>query len=150
MTGGASATIRFTSGTVSKAQFEPGTVATPFERRQYGEELVLCQRYYQKSYSPGIKPGTAVGAGTNGVIFSGASSNSLGGTVPFQVCMRTAPTYTLYDGSGAAGKISYYTTSWVNNGALNVHNKVTATGIYVSTGTATIGLGFDWTAESEL
>lgn len=29
-------------------QFEIGSVATPFERRQYGHELTLCQRYYQK------------------------------------------------------------------------------------------------------
>ncbi|MFM2150265.1 MAG: Synechococcus phage [Pseudomonadota bacterium] len=27
-------------------QLEVGTVATPFERRQYGQELALCQRYY--------------------------------------------------------------------------------------------------------
>jgi len=37
-----------TSGTwdIDNVQFEPGTVATPFERRQYGQELSLCQRYY--------------------------------------------------------------------------------------------------------
>jgi hypothetical protein len=29
-------------------QLEVGTVATPFEYRSYGEELALCQRYYQK------------------------------------------------------------------------------------------------------
>jgi hypothetical protein len=28
-------------------QLEPGTVATPFERRPIGTELALCQRYYQ-------------------------------------------------------------------------------------------------------
>jgi hypothetical protein len=39
-----------TSGTwdVGNVQFEPGTVATPFERRQYGQELALCQRYFQR------------------------------------------------------------------------------------------------------
>ena len=29
-------------------QLEAGSVATPFEHRQYGQELALCQRYYQK------------------------------------------------------------------------------------------------------
>lgn len=29
-------------------QLEPGTVATPFERRSYGQELALCQRYYER------------------------------------------------------------------------------------------------------
>ena len=39
-----------TSGTwiVSRVQLEPGTVATPFERRPIGTELSLCQRYFQK------------------------------------------------------------------------------------------------------
>jgi hypothetical protein len=31
-------------------QFEVGSVATPFERRQYGQELMLCQRYYERGF----------------------------------------------------------------------------------------------------
>ena len=52
----------FTSGIFALAdvQLEPGTVATPFERRSYGQELALCQRYfwnanasyYEQAYSP--------------------------------------------------------------------------------------------------
>jgi hypothetical protein len=40
-----------TSGTwtIGNVQLEPGTVATPFERRSYGQELALCQRYYEAS-----------------------------------------------------------------------------------------------------
>jgi hypothetical protein len=30
---------------LSQIQLEPGSVATPFERRSYGQELALCQRY---------------------------------------------------------------------------------------------------------
>jgi hypothetical protein len=38
-----------TSGTwdIDNVQFEPGSVATPFERRHFGQELSLCQRYFQ-------------------------------------------------------------------------------------------------------
>jgi hypothetical protein len=32
---------------VTGVQFEVGSVATPFERRQYGTEFMLCQRYYE-------------------------------------------------------------------------------------------------------
>ena len=32
---------------IGDVQLEPGTVATPFERRPFGFELSLCQRYYE-------------------------------------------------------------------------------------------------------
>jgi hypothetical protein len=47
LTGGSNQTIEFNTGTVGKVQFETGTVATPFERRLYGVEFTMCQRYYQ-------------------------------------------------------------------------------------------------------
>ena len=33
---------------LAQVQMEVGNVATPFEYRSYGEELALCQRYYQR------------------------------------------------------------------------------------------------------
>jgi hypothetical protein len=48
LTGGTNCTVRFSNGTFSLAQLEPGSVATPFEHRSYGDELARCQRYYYR------------------------------------------------------------------------------------------------------
>lgn len=48
LTGGADNTVRFSSGTFSLVQIEPGPVATPFEQRPIGTELALCQRYFER------------------------------------------------------------------------------------------------------
>lgn len=37
---------------ITGVQLELGSVATPFEHRSYGEELALCQRYFNHVYSP--------------------------------------------------------------------------------------------------
>jgi len=38
---------------VANVQVELGDTATDFEHRSYGEELALCQRYYEKGYAQG-------------------------------------------------------------------------------------------------
>jgi len=46
LTGNSDVIVRMSGGTASRIQLEPGAVATPFERRPYGQELALCQRYF--------------------------------------------------------------------------------------------------------
>lgn len=90
-------------------QLEVGSVATPFEHRSYGEELALCQRYYQS-------------IDLNGVA---ASRNPYWGDyvvwIPFVQKMRADPTITSpsvgnYQPGGGSGTVSVRANS--NYGAL--------------------------------
>jgi hypothetical protein len=65
-------------------QLEAGSTATPFEYRQYTNELQLCQRYYYKSPQE-----------SNGEMFTVLMTNvGLMGTTCFPVTMRAQPTVT--------------------------------------------------------
>jgi hypothetical protein len=95
-----------TSGTwqIGNAQLEVGTVATPFERRLYGQELALCQRYFERSY----EQGTATGATTtNGAaqLPIGASASYFQGIIPY-VEKRAQPTLTIYDCAGNVTRVT--------------------------------------------
>jgi hypothetical protein len=70
---------------ITGVQLEVGSVATPFERRPYGMELQLCQRYYYKitqSTSNAYFPSVGLCRTTT------SSRNS----IQFPVLMRTVPT----------------------------------------------------------
>ena len=62
---------------ITGVQLEKGTQATSFDFRDYGRELIMCQRYFQLASS-------IVGAGT--------SATQVASSVPFQVQMRGTPT----------------------------------------------------------
>lgn len=75
---------------ITGVQLEVGTVATPFERRQYEQELALCQRYFQSVQMPLT--------GYFGQYASGAGG-FVGVLVPHIVTMRSAPTGTFTSSS---------------------------------------------------
>lgn len=74
---------------ITDVQLEVGSVATPFERRPYGTELALCQRYYQ------VRSGTQISA-TRGF----QSDVSVRMNVFLVNPMRAAPTVSLTGASG--------------------------------------------------
>ena len=91
---------------ITGVQLEQNTSATPFERRLYGQELINCQRYYQKSYAQGTAPGTNTSFGC-------ATFREYGTNVylpNFQrsliVTMRGSPTITWYTTGGTAGSVT--------------------------------------------
>lgn len=88
------------------------TYASDFENRPENIELIMCQRYYEKSYN------MASAEGSNA---SGAQYVGLGGQfnttsmetaiVPFKVRKRAAPTITLYQSDGSTNNWEWFNTS---------------------------------------
>jgi len=70
---------------VAEFQLEVGKVATPFEHRSYGEELALCQRYFEKLATNGENDANRY----NGIAWA---TDNLNVFIPFQVAKRVAPT----------------------------------------------------------
>jgi hypothetical protein len=109
---------------VTGVQFEVGSVATPFERRPYGMELALCQRYYEARAAGGYVGG-----------FVGKCSGAGGGGgsifVPFLVEKRAAPT------------INDATVRNANTGATATvaASSITVFGAHYTTGTVTGSIG---------
>ncbi len=118
LTGNTDVTIRMLGGTWSQLQLEQGSIATPFERRQYGAELALCQRYYEAE--------TAGGPTNNDGLFSaGAAATAF---TAFNTTKRATPTMTYTDLALNANRFSD-----LGGG---VHNQVPTSGSPISIITA--------------
>lgn len=76
---------------ITGVQLEAGSVATPFERRPYGTELALCQRYYD-----------VVSVNTRG--YSNGASGTIETPCNWHQIMRAAPTVVLM--AGGRGNVS--------------------------------------------
>ena len=80
---------------ITGVQLEVGTQATPYENRNYGEELALCKRYYQH-----------IGR-TQGIMMNGYNTNSVYGSYIWPVEFRAAPTNEYLIAAGATGCAIY-------------------------------------------
>lgn len=135
-------TISFNAGTLDNVQFEPGAVATPFERLIITQQLSLCQRYYFASGAASI---TAAG--------NGGFTNVYSPRIAYPVSMRTTPTVTTADNLGATGKVSYYNGGTEVDGATvtiasNTPHTFT---VQTTTGNTTTNLmSFSYIADAEL
>jgi len=132
---------------IAGMQLELGPVATPFEYRPFGEELILCQRYYEKSYAIGVSPGTSTLTGE--LAYIAPTTGTVYQNIIFKVSKRVNPTGTVY---------LYSTTGAINNVRdITTGADVAASGVVESNHsaiaqfTATAGrlYGFQWVADAE-
>ena len=120
----------------------------PFSSRHIQQELTLCQRYYEKSYSLDTAPGAI--AVTGSVLMRAVSATSIYHTVYWKTSKRDIPTVTVYStDTGASGKVYNGSSgSDVNSSLLytSINSYVEAA---VADGAAK-AMGWHWTADAEI
>ena len=104
---------------ITGVQLEAGDTATPFEHRSYGQELALCQRYYQ-----------FVGGQNNSFPLwqSYYSINNYAvWPMPFKTEMRAGPTSTIV-GTWQTANIGTLALLYINNQGFGIGGLVPSTG----------------------
>jgi hypothetical protein len=137
---------------ITGVQLEAGTVATAFERRLYSTELILCQRYFQKSYDIETAVGTATRTGYVNWNWGNMMSNA---TVylTWPVRMRSSPTVTNYNPdltSTVGGRYWNGSAEVAFTGSLSGWSAYQSGAIFAMDATSRSNMLFHWTAEIEL
>ena len=141
---------------IDEVQFEEGDTATPFEHRSFGQELSLCQRFYQKTFRYDVQP--AVGNTSYYVpanAWAYASNDAwVAGNTSFITPMRTSPSLTVYSQQSGAttGQIGVFNGSNWFNATASTHgisdNAFLLAFNPLATGSKLVA--FNYTADAEL
>ena len=141
---------------ITGVQLEVGSVATDFEHRSFGQELALCQRYFQKSFDATVTP--AVGSSKCVYTFTRpyAAGYHEGLGNDYIVEMRSQPSVVFYPtaatGSGSVGQVTYYDGSWshvtpVYNTSNSTNKRLVFT---MNTNSSTTLVQYNYTLSAEL
>jgi hypothetical protein len=128
-------------------QLEAGSQATSYDVRSIGQELFLCQRYFEKSYAQGVSPGTNTGVGVYYGSFNAGYASSLF-YVQFAAEKRTSPTMLGYTTGGVSG--NWFDTSVGNLPVVIANQSTRGGGSATVTGGAGAAQFGQWTASAEL
>ena len=124
---------------LSSIKLEYGNLATERRQANFQDELRKCKDYYEKSYSYGVKPGTASAtAGIESMVVPSATivSYQLYGTIRYSSEKRVSPTITVYGYNGTPAAVSDPSTGGdlaANSGSATYGNKNGFT-VYNATG----------------
>lgn len=135
-------------------QLEIGTAATAFEFRLYPFELILCQRYYEKSYAPDTAPGTntTTNMGRWSVVTIGASEIDTT-SILFRTEKRSGTTIIPYTTTGTSGQWTYRNSSGATTNVVTATN-FAGTNSFGMFQTASLSNNFcsegHWTADARL
>lgn len=136
---------------ITGVQLEVGDTATPFEHRSYGEELALCQRYYEISRASKSDFG---GGSMTGYAYHVANGSGVGTTsregdrMFFKVTKRANPTVTPYSYNGTSDAYS-----GINGGSTNTNYNIRDNEVCFNMYNNAYGSfngWFDWEADAEL
>lgn len=117
-------------------QIEKGPVATPFERRSYAHELMLCQRYFEKTFAQNIAPAQNVNTFAGSITGTGSATNTaFGAQWWFKVEKFATPSVVTYTPNAASATWSTNTTTPTLAGAVFGNS-----GIYLN-GTTSVTAG---------
>ena len=98
---------------ITGVQLELGSVATDFEHRSYGEELALCQRYYENIQDQPSGSETLIGVGF------GYTGDRVMANYKYQVEKRVAPSVTHVGSVGSIQCLDGAGTNWYSSTALS-------------------------------
>lgn len=133
---------------VTGVQLEVGPRATPYDHRGFGEELALCQRYFETSYDYGTLPGTP--SSLNGRIWGSRQNGGFVSTHHFKVSKRAAPSLlTIWSPqSGTNARVWNFAN---NADEVASADDVGTEGFHVSATTTTAGhaIGYHFSASAE-
>lgn len=129
---------------ITGVQLEIGDIATPFEHRSYGQELALCQRFYETS---------GIGAGGNYEHHRIQSNSAMAFTCPpvrYKATKRASPTVTIYGKDGVSGKINVMGTNYNYSAVFQIGTDQFSLYHEVPTGWFNNFIEYNWVADAEL